>query len=131
MSGPFAADHYNKTAGGLTGRGRSIHLVARRKTMSHDTKSASTDLVRWSFTINAAHRGAIEGHLADLGADILVRDGLEFIVTWDEPEGDLTDVIEAIWALNGEPFEVIQEGFHRLELHTIHHVEDDSNQEAA
>ena len=31
--------------------------------MSHDTKSASTDLVRWSFTINPAHRGAIEGHL--------------------------------------------------------------------
>ena len=61
--------------------------------MSQDTKSASIDLVRWSFAINPAHRGAIEGHLADLGADILIRDGQDFVVTWDEPEGDLNDVI--------------------------------------
>ena len=99
--------------------------------MSQDTKSASTDLVRWSFTINPAHRDAIEGHLADLGADILIRDGQDFVVTWDEPEGDLTDVIEAIWALNGEPFDVIQEAFQRLELHTIQHVEDEWTPQAA
>ena len=43
-------------------------------------------------------------------------------MTWDEPEDDLAEVIEAIWALNGEPFEVIQEGFQRLELHTIQHA---------
>ena len=45
-------------------------------------------------------------------------------MTWDEPEDDLTEVIEAIWSLNGEPFEVVQEGFHRLDLHTIHHEEE-------
>jgi hypothetical protein len=99
--------------------------------MSHDPKSAATDLVRWSFTIDPAHRGAIEGHLIDLGADVLVREGQDFIVTWDEPDDDLSGVIEAIWTLNGEPFEVIQEGFHRLELHTIHHEEDKPSQEAA
>ena len=99
--------------------------------MSHDPKSSSTDLVRWSFTINPDHRGAIESHLTDLGADVLVREGHDFLVTWDEPGGDLYDVIEAIWDLNGEPFDVIEEGFHRLELHTIHHVEDDANPQAA
>lgn len=99
--------------------------------MSQDAKSASTDVVRWSFAINPANRDAIEGHLADLGADILIRDGQDFVVTWDEPEGDLTDVIEAIWALNGEPFDVIHEAFQRLELHTIQHVDDETSQQAA
>jgi hypothetical protein len=99
--------------------------------MSHDTKSTSTDLVRWSFSINPDHRDAIEGHLADLGADVLVREGHDFLVTWDEPQDDLTEVVEAIWSLNGEPFDVIEEGFHRLELHTIHHVEDEAGPQAA
>jgi hypothetical protein len=99
--------------------------------MSHDTKSSSTDLVRWSFTINPDHRDAIESHLADLGADVLVREGHDLIVTWDEPEDDLSEVVEAIWAINGEPFDVIEEEFHRLELHTIHHVEDEAGQQAA
>jgi hypothetical protein len=92
--------------------------------MSDELKSTATDLVRWSFTINPANRAAIEGHLTDLGADVLVRDGNEFLVTWDEPDDDLSGVIEAIWALNGEPFDLIQEGFHRLELHTIQDAED-------
>jgi hypothetical protein len=99
--------------------------------MSQDPKSSPTDLVRWSFTINPDHRAAIESHLADLGADVLVRDGQEFVVTWDEPQDDLSEVIEAIWALNGEPFDVIEEGFHRLELHTIHHVDDGASPQAA
>jgi hypothetical protein len=121
----------NKPTGRPTGPGRSIPLDARRKPMSADTKSASTDLVRWSFTINPEHRAAIEDYLADLGADILVRDGQDFIVTWDEPEDEHSEVIEAIWALNGEPFEVIQEAFHRLELNTIHQIDDESSQQAA
>jgi hypothetical protein len=99
--------------------------------MSPDTTSPSTDLVRWSFTINPAQRGPIESHLGDLGADVLIRDGDYFIVTWDEPEGDLSDIIEALWALNGEPFEVIEESFHRLALHTIDQIDDESNQQAA
>jgi hypothetical protein len=102
-----------------------------RKAMSHDMKSGTTDLVRWSFTINPAHRVAIEGHLADLGADILVRDDQDFTVTWDEPEDDLSDVIEAIWGVNGEPFDVIEESFQRLDLQTIHHEDESPNQQAA
>jgi hypothetical protein len=99
--------------------------------MSSAATSASNDLVRWSFTIDPVHRGEIESHLLDLGADVLVREGQDFVVTWDEPEGDLGDVIELIWSLNGGPFEVIQEVFHRLELNTIQHVEDEAGQQAA
>jgi hypothetical protein len=104
---------------------------SRRKPMSHDTDTPALDLVRWTFTIDAARRAEIEGYLHDQGADVLVRDGTEFLVTWDEPEEDLAEVIETIWSINGEPFDVIEEGFRRLELHTLHHSEDEPAQEAA
>ena len=99
--------------------------------MSQDMKAGTMDLVRWSFSINTAHRNAIEGHLTDLGADILVRDEQDFTVVWDEPEGDLSEVIEAIWGLNGEPFDVIEETFQRLELQTIQHEDEAPSQQAA
>lgn len=99
--------------------------------MSQEATSATTDLVRWSFTIDPANRVAIESHLSDQGADVLVHDGQHFIVTWEEPEDDLVEAIEEIWKLNGEPFDVTQEDFHRLELHTIQYVADEPAQEAA
>jgi hypothetical protein len=93
--------------------------------------SDSIDLVRWSFTVNPAHRGEVESHLLDLGADVLIREGQDFVVTWDEPDDDLTEVIEAIWSLNGAPFEVIQEDYRRLDLHTIQHADDEPAEQAA
>ncbi len=99
--------------------------------MSPDTKSATTDLVRWSFAINPARRADVEAHLLDLGAEVLVREGQDFVVTWDEPEDDLAEVIEAIWSLNGEPFEVIQEDFQRLALHTIQQEDAEASEQAA
>lgn len=99
--------------------------------MSHDTTSGTVDLVRWSFSIETDRAPEIQAHLNDLGADVLVRDGRDFLVTWDEPEGDIAEVIEAIWSINGAPFDVIQEVFHRLELHTFHHVDDEPDTRAA
>jgi hypothetical protein len=99
--------------------------------MSPETNAASLDLIRWTFTIDLAHRAEIEEYLTDLGLDVLVRDDCKFLASWDEPEGDLDAVIAAIWDLNGAPFEVIQEEFHRLGLHTLQHVEDEDAQEAA
>ena len=52
-----------------------------------------------------------------------MRDGTQFLVTWDEPEGNIDEVIEAIWAINEEPFEITQEEFHRQSLLHIHHEE--------
>ena len=92
--------------------------------MGDGQNAATIDLIRWTFTADPAHSGEIEEHLNDLGLDVLVRDGCHFLVTWDEPEGNIDEVIEAVWALNGEPFEVIQEEFHRQTLLHLHH--DDS-----
>jgi hypothetical protein len=87
--------------------------------------------VRWTFTSNPDHRAEIESHLLDLGADVVVREGSDFLVTWEEPDEDLLEVVETIWSLNGQPFEVIQEEFHRLSLNTLHYCEDETGQEAA
>lgn len=85
---------------------------------------STIDLIRWTFAVNPEHAVAIEEHLADLGLDVLVREESLFVATWDEPEGDLDALIEAIWAINEEPFEITQEEFHRRNLFHIHHEEE-------
>ena len=89
--------------------------------MSSDATSASTDLIRWTFTVPAAAAEAIESYLTDLGADVFTRDGQTFHVTWDEPDQNLDPVVEAIWSLAGAAFEITQEEFHRLALHILQH----------
>ena len=91
-------------------------------TEGHD--AATIDLIRWTFAVDPENRAAIEEHLNDLGLDVLVRDGSQFLVTWDEPEGNVDEVIEAVWALNGEPFEITQEEFHRQNLVQLNHDDD-------
>jgi hypothetical protein len=89
-----------------------------------DGQNASTiDLIRWTFTVNPAHKTELEEHLNDLGLEVLVREDAQFVVTWDEPEGNIDEVIEAIWAINEEPFEITQEEFHRQNLLHIQHEE--------
>ena len=92
--------------------------------MSTDDITASTDLIRWTFTVPDEAATAVESHLTDLGADVFTRNGVSFHVTWDEPEVDLDPVVEAIWSLAGMAFEITQEEFHRLELHILHRVEE-------
>ena len=99
--------------------------------MSQEANDASTDLIRWTFTIAPAHRLAIESHLDDLGADVWVRDDCKFQVMWEEPEESLDEVIEALWTIHGEPFEVTQEEFHRVGLHILQHSEDEPARDAA
>jgi hypothetical protein len=99
--------------------------------MSQDQGPNSIDLIRWTFTINPAHRDAIEGHLADLGLDVLVQGEELFVVTWEEPDRNVEDVVEELWEINGEPFEVTQEDFRRVALHTLHHSDDEAKPEAA
>jgi hypothetical protein len=99
--------------------------------MSPENQTNSPDLLRWTFTINPDHRTEIETYLLDLGADVLIREGSEFLVTWDEPSEDMAEVVEGIWSLNGAPFEVIQEEFQQLGLHTLHHSDDEPAHEAA
>lgn len=89
--------------------------------MADGQNAATIDLIRWTFTVDPERRDVIEEHLTDLGLDVLVRDGTQFLVSWDEPEGDIDEVIEAIWSLHGEPFEVTQEEFHRQNLLHLNH----------
>ena len=42
---------------------------------------------------------------------------------WEEPEGDLDEVVEALWEINGGPFEVTHEEFHRLG-HLVYEADD-------
>ena len=98
--------------------------------MGDGQNAATIDLIRWTFTANPDHCAAIEEHLTDLGLDVLVRDGSQFLVSWDEPEGSIDEVIEAVWAINEEPFEITQEEFHRQNLLHIHPEEDDNAPEA-
>lgn len=97
--------------------------------MSRDPKSP-VDLVRWTFAVAPDRRTDIEAHLHDHGADVLVRGEDQLVVSWEEPEGDMEEVIEALWGLNGRPFEVTVEEFHRLGLHTLE-SDDVAAQEAA
>jgi hypothetical protein len=99
--------------------------------MTSEANEASTDLIRWTFTIDPSHRRAIESHLDDLGADVWVRDESKFQVTWEEPEESLDEVVEALWSIHGEPFEVTQEEFHRIGLHVLQHSEDEPARDAA
>ena len=97
--------------------------------MSNAENPNSIDLIRWTFSVNPAHKAAIEEHLSDLGLDVLVREDAQFLVSWDEPEGDLDEVIQALWALNEEPFEITQEEFHCQNVFHVHpdesHVEEE------
>ncbi len=97
--------------------------------MGDGQNPATIDLIRWTFTADPARAAEIEAHLNDLGLDVLVREDAHFLVSWDEPEGNIDEVIEAIWTINGAPFEVTQEEFHRQTLLHLHH-EDDADDRA-
>jgi hypothetical protein len=89
----------------------------------------SLDLIRWTFTIDPAKREPVEDYLSELGLDWHGRGEGQYLVNWDEPEGDPDEVIDELWALNGAPFEVTHEEFHRLNL-LVYHVEDEGSEGA-
>jgi hypothetical protein len=101
--------------------------------MGDQTKAEdrTVDVIRWAFTCAPEHAAAIKEYLTDLGLDVLVYDDSKFLASWDEPDSDVEEVISELWALNGAPFEVTQEDFHRLDLHTLYHVEDEAGEQAA
>src|SRR5579883_2605154 len=98
--------------------------------MSQEENALTLDLIRWNFTIKPEHRAAIEEHLTDLGLDVIVHDDARFVVLWEEPDETADEVIEELWALNGEPFEVAQEEFHRTSLNILHHADEDVKEAA-
>ena len=92
--------------------------------MTWDGETASTDLLRWTFHVPAEAAEVVATHLGDLGADVFVRDGVAFFVSWEEPSTSLDGVAEALWSIVGTPFKITQEKFHRLELHVLQRVDE-------
>ena len=84
--------------------------------MNSAESSLSVELIRWTFSVTPEHRVEIETHLLDLGLEVQARGEDTLIVTWDEPEGGIDELIEELWAINGEPFEVTHEEFHRVNM---------------
>lgn len=101
--------------------------------MSEQGNDRPVDMVRWTFTIDPARRADVESYLLDLGLDVHVRGDARFVVTWDEPEGDVDGVVDELWSVHGAPFEVTHEEFRRLEHFVFHHddAEDDADRAVA
>jgi hypothetical protein len=91
----------------------------------------SVEMIRWTFTVSPEHRVEIETHLLDLGLEIQARGDDTLVVTWDEPEGGIEELIEELWAINGEPFEITHEEFHRASLMVYHPEETETTEEEA
>ena len=88
------------------------------------------ELIRWTFTVGSEHRVEIETHLLDLGLEVQARGEDTLVVTWDEPEGSVEELIEELWAINGEPFEITHEEFHRTNM-LVYHPEEIVGEESA
>lgn len=95
--------------------------------MSEET-TLTIEMIRWTFTVDPAHRSAIEGYLTDQGLEVMVRGEDTMVATWDEPEGEIEEVIEGMWAVAGSPFEVTHEEFHRANL-LVYHDEAEGEEE--
>lgn len=98
--------------------------------MNSAENTASIELIRWTFTVSAENRVEIETHLLDLGLEVQARGEDTLVVTWDEPEGGVEELIEELWAINGEPFEITHEEFHRTNM-LVYHPEENAGEESA
>jgi hypothetical protein len=99
--------------------------------MSETHNGSTIDLIRWTFTPDETRRTEIETHLVDLGFDVHVKADGHFTVLWEEPEGDIDEVVEELWEINGAPFEVTHEEYRHLN-HLVYHVDsEDSDAERA
>ncbi|WP_152053020.1 hypothetical protein [Tautonia marina] len=98
--------------------------------MSQTQDAPPIDLIRWTFSADPARSDEIEGYLNDLGLDVYSRGDGQFLVLWDEPDTELDEVVERLWAINGAPFEVTHESFRRLDL-LVYQEEEDAEAEAA
>ena len=99
-------------------------------TVNSTDNPLSIELIRWTFTVNPEHRVEIESYLLDLGLDIQACGEDALVVTWDEPEGAVDELIEELWAINGEPFEITHEEFHRVNI-LVYHPEEVGGDDSA
>ncbi|ODU00979.1 MAG: hypothetical protein ABS79_02460 [Planctomycetes bacterium SCN 63-9] len=92
--------------------------------MIEPQSSQTIDMIRWTFAVNPDHRQLVADHLGDLGLDVHFQGENGLVATWEEPEGNVDEIIEELWAINGEPFEITHEEFHRLNILSYNHADD-------
>jgi hypothetical protein len=85
--------------------------------------SDSTDVIRWSFEADPIHAGELEAYLEDLGIDVYVKPEGRFTAIWEEPDGDPDEVVDALWKINGAPFDVTYEEFRRTD-HLVYETQE-------
>src|ERR1700712_3824912 len=98
--------------------------------MSDRQDTRPIDAIRWSFAADPARSAEIKAHLEDLGLDVYVNGEAWFTAIWEEPDGDLDEVIERLWEINGAPFEVTHEAFLRVE-HLVYEAGDEEGEDVA
>lgn len=95
--------------------------------MGGEKETATADVIRWTFQAPAEKRSEIESYLTDLGLDVFSRADGTFSAIWDEPEGDVDEVVEGLWEAVGETFEITHEALRRLDL-LVYHPEGESEE---
>jgi hypothetical protein len=103
---------------------RWVRVSQGGSTVIEPNSSQTIDMIRWTFAVNPEHRQQVEEYLAEMGLDVHPHGENGLVATWDEPEGNVDEIVEELWAINGEPFEITHEEFHRLNISTYHHVDD-------
>lgn len=98
------------------------------RTMQEDKAGAGVDLVRWTFSITPEQVKAAEEYLGDQSAEFVVTSDGQVTVTWEEPEGDLDQVIDELWSALGAPVEITHEEF-RLVNRLVYESEDEEDGE--
>ncbi len=99
--------------------------------MSDGQETPHLDMIRWTFTTDASKKAEIETYLGESGIELLDRGEGNFVAIWDEPEGDVDEVIEGLWEALGSTFEVTHEEFRRTDLSVYEHEATDGTEQAA
>jgi hypothetical protein len=99
--------------------------------MSDGQDTPMLDMIRWTFTTDASRKADIESYLADHGIELLDRGEGQFVAIWDEPEGEVDEVVEGLWEALGTTFEVTHEEFRRTDLSVYEHEAGETSEQAA
>jgi hypothetical protein len=89
-----------------------------------DGHATTIDMIRITFKADPAHQDEIQAYLVELGLDVHTWDDGHVTAFWEEPEGELDPVVVKLWEMNGSPFEVTHEDFHRVNLFAYHHEDE-------
>jgi hypothetical protein len=95
-----------------------------------ETNQGGVDLIRWTLTVPADKKTAVEQHLTEYGLEVFSRGDGHLVVLWDDPEGDYEALVKELWDVVGDTVDIHHEEFRRGELIILHH-DPSADQDAA